>query len=86
MMLGAEGPAPSVIEVLTGSPYGMQLIGGGLPLFDPFGWDHEQGIDAAMELVGWSCERARRPRLMRARGPLVPAPGRVSARPWAGPA
>ncbi|GAA3473249.1 hypothetical protein [Nonomuraea roseola] len=57
MMLGAEAPAPSVIEVLTGSPYGMQLIGGRLPLFDPFGWDPEQGLDAAIELLGWSCER-----------------------------
>lgn len=58
MILGEEAPATSVIEVLTGSPYGMQLISGRLPLFDPFGWDPGQGLDAAIELLGWSCERA----------------------------
>ncbi|MFD9950344.1 hypothetical protein ACFWX0_56750, partial [Nonomuraea sp. NPDC059022] len=56
MILGEEAPAPAVIEVLTGSPYGVQLIGGQLPLFDPFGWDPDQGLDAAIELLGWSCE------------------------------
>ncbi|SEK69605.1 hypothetical protein SAMN05660976_01018 [Nonomuraea pusilla] len=58
MILGGEAPPPAVIEVLTGSPYGMQLIGGRLPLFDPFGWDPEIGLDAAIGLLGWECERA----------------------------
>ncbi|SDH17488.1 hypothetical protein SAMN05421505_11265 [Sinosporangium album] len=58
MILGDEAPAVQIIEVLTGSPYGMQLIGGHLPLFDPFGWDPDQGLDAAIELLGWSCERS----------------------------
>ncbi|MFI7465046.1 hypothetical protein [Nonomuraea sp. NPDC049646] len=58
MVLGGEAPPPAVIEVLTGSPYGMQLIGGRLPLFDAFGWDPEIGIDAAIGLLGWECERA----------------------------
>ncbi|MGV9307140.1 hypothetical protein ACWDLG_27535 [Nonomuraea sp. NPDC003727] len=57
MILGAKAPPASVIEVLTGSPYGMQLIGGRLPLFDPFGWDPDQGLDTAIELLGWTCER-----------------------------
>ncbi|WP_246646632.1 hypothetical protein [Nonomuraea ceibae] len=57
MILGDEAPSASVVEVLTGSPYGMQLISGRLPLFDPFGWDPEQGLDAAIELLGWSCAR-----------------------------
>ncbi|RJL35786.1 hypothetical protein [Bailinhaonella thermotolerans] len=57
MMLGDEAPPPAVIEVLTGSPYGMQLIGGRLPLFDSFAWDPEIGLDAAIGLLGWECER-----------------------------
>ncbi|WP_084962820.1 hypothetical protein [Thermoactinospora rubra] len=57
MVLGGQAPSPAVIEVLTGSPYGMQLIGGRLPLFDPFGWDPEIGLDAAIGLLGWECER-----------------------------
>ncbi|MFI6790776.1 hypothetical protein ACIBG4_25950 [Nonomuraea sp. NPDC050383] len=58
MVLGGDAPPPAVIEVLTGSPYGMQLIGGRLPLFDAFGWDPEIGIDAAIGLLGWECECA----------------------------
>ncbi|MFI9846598.1 hypothetical protein ACIHFD_56920 [Nonomuraea sp. NPDC051941] len=57
MLLGDEAPPPAVIEVLTGSPYGMELIGGRLPLFDPFGWDPEIGLDDAIGLLGWECER-----------------------------
>ncbi|MFG3439213.1 hypothetical protein ACGF0J_18370 [Nonomuraea sp. NPDC047897] len=57
MILGDAAPSASVIEVLTGSPYGMQLIAGRLPLFDPYGWDPETGLDAAIDLLGWTCER-----------------------------
>ncbi|HEX5597328.1 MAG TPA: hypothetical protein VFX61_15125 [Micromonosporaceae bacterium] len=57
MMLGAYAPSPSVIEVLTGSPFGAQLISGRLPLFDPYGWDPDLGLDAAIELLGWRCRR-----------------------------
>ncbi|MEU8102305.1 hypothetical protein AB0C18_01120 [Nonomuraea muscovyensis] len=57
MILGEHAPPPAVIEVLTGSPYGMQLIGGRLPLFDPYGWNPEVGLDAAIGLLGWTCER-----------------------------
>ncbi|WP_153054565.1 hypothetical protein [Planomonospora sphaerica] len=52
MVLSGEVPPPAVIEVLTGSPYGMQLIGGRLPLFNSFGWDPVVGLDAAIGLVG----------------------------------
>ncbi|MEV3986138.1 hypothetical protein [Nonomuraea sp. NPDC049758] len=58
MVLGDQAPPTAVVEVLTGSPYGMQLIGGRLPLFDAFGWDPEIGIDAALGLLGWECEHA----------------------------
>jgi hypothetical protein len=57
MMLEDVALDPSVIEVLTGSPFGMHLAGGTLPFFDPDGWDPNIGLDAATALLGWSCER-----------------------------
>ncbi|MFI6740378.1 hypothetical protein ACIBI9_46280 [Nonomuraea sp. NPDC050451] len=98
MILGDEAPPPAVIEVLTGSPYGMQLIGGRLPLFDPFGWDPELGLDAAIGLLGWECERvdggtaeAALDRLHRAcqDGPVLAGPlelGLLSYQPGSGKA
>ncbi|WP_328929618.1 hypothetical protein OG429_36960 [Streptomyces sp. NBC_00190] len=58
MMLGGESPSPAVIETLTGSPFGAQLIAGSLPLFDPYGWHPEAGLDAAIALLGWDRERS----------------------------
>ncbi|MFD7561218.1 hypothetical protein ACFV9E_42905 [Streptomyces sp. NPDC059835] len=58
MMLGGEAPSTSIIETLTGSPFGVQLIAGSMPLFDPYGWHPEAGLDAAIALLGWSCERS----------------------------
>lgn len=58
MMLGAEAPSPALLEVLTGSPFGMQLLEGRMPMFDPYGWDPDFGIDAALELLGWECRRS----------------------------
>ena len=57
MMLGGHNPSPSVIEVLTGSPFGFELLAGHLPLFDPYGWDPDQGLDTAIDLLGWTCRR-----------------------------
>ncbi len=57
MMLGEHAPAPSVVEVLTGSPFGFELLAGRLPLFDPYGWHPDLGLDAAIELLGWTCRR-----------------------------
>lgn len=74
MMLGDHAPPVAVIETLTGSPFGMQLVGGRLPMFDPHGWDPEIGVDAALELLGWECERtagsARLPDVPFLAGPL----------------
>ncbi|MFY1621799.1 hypothetical protein ACN268_01210 [Micromonospora sp. WMMD735] len=56
MALGPTAPSPSIVEVLTGSPFGMHLLGGRLPLFDPYGWD-DRGIDDAIALLGWTCRR-----------------------------
>ncbi|MET7339260.1 hypothetical protein [Nonomuraea sp. NPDC005650] len=91
MVLGDQAPPPAVIEVLTGSPYGMQLISGRLPLFDPFGWDPEIGLDAAIDLLGWECERvdggsaaAALDRLRRAcrNGPVLAGPLELGLLPY----
>jgi hypothetical protein len=42
---------------LTGSPFGAQLTEGGLPHFDPLGWDPDLGLDQAIDLLGWTCQR-----------------------------
>ncbi len=58
MMLGSAAPEPAVIEVLTGSPFGAELIGGVTPFFDPLGWDPGIGLDAAIDLLGWTCRQS----------------------------
>jgi hypothetical protein len=57
MALGPDAPSPSLIEVLTGSPFGIELLAGRLPLFDPYGWDGDLGLDDAIDLLGWTCRR-----------------------------
>ncbi|MFI6499185.1 hypothetical protein [Nonomuraea typhae] len=57
MMLGAAAPPVGVIETLTGSPFGAQLIGGTTPFFDPYAWDPEIGLADAAEALGWRCTR-----------------------------
>jgi hypothetical protein len=57
MVLGPAAPSPAVIEVLTGSPFGAELLGGTTPLFNPLGWDPGNGLDAAIALLGWTCIR-----------------------------
>ncbi|MDO3678985.1 hypothetical protein [Paenibacillus ehimensis] len=59
MMFGAAAPSPAVIEFATGSPFGMQLIGGTLPFFDPYGWDPEAGFDDALTALGWTSTVAK---------------------------
>ncbi|WP_158894952.1 hypothetical protein [Amycolatopsis anabasis] len=56
MILGDQAPPPATLEVLTGSPFGLSFEGD-LPFFDPPGWDPEVGIAAALDLLGWTCER-----------------------------
>ncbi|MGW6276463.1 hypothetical protein [Kribbella sp. NPDC055071] len=56
MVLG-DIPVPAV-EVLTGSPFGMHFEESGKPYFDPAGWDPDLGLEAAIDLLGWSCERS----------------------------
>ncbi|RCS25182.1 hypothetical protein DUT91_04365 [Phyllobacterium salinisoli] len=54
MMCGADAPSPQVIEFATSSPFGMQIVGGTLPFFDPYGWTPEAGFDAALDAMGWT--------------------------------
>ncbi|MGW4832445.1 hypothetical protein ACWEOG_32985 [Amycolatopsis japonica] len=61
MLLGAEAPGPDVLETVTGSPFGMQLVGGTLPFFDAFGWDPDLGIGEALDALGWSAETTSEP-------------------------
>ncbi|MDA2813516.1 hypothetical protein O4J56_22915 [Nocardiopsis sp. RSe5-2] len=83
MVLGERAPAGHVIETLTGSPFGVQLIEGRRPFFDPLGWDPEAGVAAALGLLGVSYERTgggtpeealARLRAACARGPVIAGP------------
>ncbi|MEU9602920.1 hypothetical protein [Streptomyces sp. NPDC048057] len=84
MTVGAERmPSPTVLETLTGSPFGVQLIGGTLPMFDPYGWDPELGLNQAVDHLGLSClrtsggspeEALARLREAAARGPVLVGP------------
>jgi len=55
MMLGSAAPELAMIEVLTGSSFGAELLGGVTPFFNPPGWDPGIGLDTAIGLLGWSC-------------------------------
>jgi len=54
MMFGDRAPSTAVIEFATGGPFGMQLVGGTLPFFDPYGWTPEAGFDDALAALGWT--------------------------------
>lgn len=56
-VLGADSPPDYVVETLTGSPFGFQLIAGRVPLFDPYGWDPDVGLDQALRLLGFTSDR-----------------------------
>ena len=55
MMLGSAAPELAMIEVLTGSSFGAELLGGVTPFFSPPGWDPGIGLDTAIGLLGWTC-------------------------------
>lgn len=54
MMFGDRAPSTVVIEFAAGGPFGMQLVGGTLPFFDPYGWTPEAGFDGALAALGWT--------------------------------
>ena len=51
-----DGWRPGLVQTLTGSPFGFQMVGP-LPLFDPAGWDPDTGLDQALTLLGWESDR-----------------------------
>lgn len=59
MMFGDRAPSTAVIEFATGGPFGMQLVGGTLPFFDPYGWTPEAGFDGALTALGWTSSARR---------------------------
>ena len=59
MMFGEHAPSTAVIEFATGSPFGMQLVGGNQPFFDPYGWDPEKGFDDALRALGWTSKATK---------------------------
>lgn len=59
MMLREHAPSTAVIEFATSSPFGMQLVGGTLPFFDPYGWTPEAGFDNALSNMGWTSTLVR---------------------------
>ncbi|MFC3450172.1 hypothetical protein [Amycolatopsis speibonae] len=61
MMMGSEAPGIGVLETVTGSPFGMQLVGGSMPFFDAFGWDPDIGIGEALDVLGWRAETVSEP-------------------------
>lgn len=54
MLMGEQAPSTAVIEVCTGGPFGMQLIGGTMVFFDAYGWNPELGFDRALTALGWT--------------------------------
>ncbi|PLP57169.1 hypothetical protein CYK37_20925 [Mesorhizobium loti] len=56
MMFGAAAPSVAVVEFATSSPFGMQLIGGKLPFFDPYGWDPELSFEDTLAALGWTSD------------------------------
>ncbi|MFY1688245.1 hypothetical protein [Plantactinospora sp. WMMB782] len=59
MLLGERSPSTAVIEVATGGPFGMQLVGGRTVFFDAYGWNPELGFDQALRAIGWTSTVSR---------------------------
>jgi hypothetical protein len=57
MLLGERSPSTAVIEVTSGGPFGMRLIGGRTVFFDAYGWNPGLGCDRAPAAIGWAAEK-----------------------------
>jgi hypothetical protein len=83
MVLGTGSPSTAVIEVATGGPFGMQLIGGTTAFFDAYGWTPDLGCDRALAAIGWTAEKTsgggEEEALVRLRGAVARGPV------WVGP-
>jgi hypothetical protein len=83
MMLGGQAPSTAVIEVATGGPFGMQLIGGTLLFFDAYGWNPELGFDQALAGIGWTSTVSKGGEADEARARLTAAARKGPV--WVGP-
>lgn len=59
MMFGDKSPPIDIIEFATSSAFGMHLLGGTLPFFDPYGWTPEASFDDALAALGWTSDLIR---------------------------
>jgi hypothetical protein len=57
MLLGDRSPSTAVIEVASGGPFGMQLIGGKTAFFDAYGWNPDIGTGRALAAIGWTSSK-----------------------------
>jgi hypothetical protein len=57
MMMGERSPSTAVMEVTSGGPFGMQLIGGKTAFFDAYGWNPDLGTERVLKALGWNTER-----------------------------
>src|SRR5436305_1336632 len=59
VIFGPAGPGPATIEVATGSPFGIAVHGDeeGIIYFSSPAWRPEFGINNALDLTGWECDR-----------------------------
>ena len=71
MMFGENAPSTAAIEFATSSPFGMQLVGGALPFFDPYGWTPEAGFNDALDAMGWSSAATKGGKTGRSSIPLI---------------
>lgn len=83
MLFGDRAPSTAVIEFATGGPFGMQLVGGALPFFDPYGWTPEAGFDDALAVLGWASSVRRGGTAEQALAALAAAVAEAPA--WVGP-
>ncbi|MXN48598.1 hypothetical protein GR138_25660 [Shinella kummerowiae] len=59
MMFGESSPPARIIEFATSSAFGMHLLRGSLPFFDPFCWTPEASFAEALGAMGWVSELVR---------------------------
>jgi len=57
VIFGDAGPGPATLEVLSGTPFGIAIHGDNITYFTPSRWNPEFGMNNAMDLLGWECDR-----------------------------
>ncbi|MDG4766911.1 hypothetical protein O7632_22825 [Solwaraspora sp. WMMD406] len=57
VIFGPAGPGPATLEVAGGSPFGIAIHGDDIIYFSSPVWRPDFGLDNAMRLAGWECDR-----------------------------